>query len=265
MPLINWKMFFNAWKIQGEYLKDFPLTLNEKKLENWVDNIKDKDKPKAEEAISLYREASEIMDKLRKPGKFDGAGIIRFEKAIGEPNSFKVKNLEFPMLRQQLADSDFLSCADFVGENDYLGFFAVTAGRNIQNLIKEFELEGDTYRSLIAQTLADRIVEASSEWLQLLVSENYMEVKIRPAWGYPMLPDQLLIHQTKELLPYEDIGVILTENGAMYPPSSISGLYISNPDAKYFMVGKIGEDQMEDYAVRRSLSIEKVKDLLRQI
>ena len=119
--------------------------------------------------------------------------------------------------------------------------------------------------SLLIQTLADRLVEASAEWLQSYVTENFYKVSIRPAWGYPMLPDQTLILNTKDFLPYNEIGITLTENGAMYPPASISGIYFSHPDAKYFMVGEIGEDQIQDYAERRNLSLEKVKGLLRQI
>ena len=170
------------------------------------------------------------------------------------------------MLRQQREGTDLLSVSDYFDETDsYIGFFAVSSGRHIQNLAKEYEKIGDSYRSLIIQTLADRLAEASAEWLQYYVTRQLWEVNIRPAWGYPMMPDQTLILKTEKILPYKEIGIELTENGAMNPPASISGIYISNPTSKYFMIGEIGEDQLQDYASRRKLPYEKVKSLLRQI
>lgn len=266
IPLINWKMFFHAWKIQGKYLETFPYTLNENQLSIWLKTLNLNEKIKAKESIELFSEASEILNHLNKNHHFDGKGLVRFEKAWSDKKNIYIGNQIFPMLRQQRRDSEYLSTCDFLeSNNSFIGLFAVSAGHYLEKYAKETDINGDTYKALIIQTLSDRIAEASAEWLQNMVSNKYWPVSIRPAWGYPMLPDQTLILQTKVFLPYEKIGIELTENGAMYPPSSISGLYISHPKAKYFMVGEIGNDQLEDYSRRRGISLEKTRGLLRQI
>lgn len=264
VPLINWKMFFNAWRIQGKYLENFPGIKEDP--DKWLATVEEKDLTKAKEALDLFKKAMQTIKYFQESGTYDGQGLLRFENAKGDEKNIMIKNSVFPMLRQQREDSDYLSCSDFVGsENSYISLFAVTAGITIHNYSKELESRGDSYNALIVQALSDRLAEASAEWLQKYVNENYLEVKIRPAWGYPMLPDQLLILQTEEFLPYKEIGIELTENGAMYPPSSISGLMISYPESKYFMVGEIGDDQIRDYAERRKIPFEQMKQLLKQL
>lgn len=264
LPLINWKMFFLAWKLQGSYLKDFPLEATLEKQEEWKNHMADQEREKAEEAINLYNSALELLKNLLSSDSFDGKGAVRFERASGDIKNIKIGEVSFPMLRQQREGSDFLSCSDFIGEKDsYIGFFAVTAGKKLNDLASDFESKGDSYNALLVQSLADRIVEASAEWLQNYVKENIWDVNIRPAWGYPMLPDQTMIFEAAKFLPLEKIGISLTENGAMYPSASVSGLYISNPKAKYFMVGEIGEDQLIDYAERREISLDRAKSLIR--
>lgn len=265
LPMINWKMYFNAWKLQGKYVDTFPISENKKELRVWLETVSEDERGKAHEAIEVYSATLNIINDILKSGKFDGKGIIRFENARSDLKNIYLGNCSYPMLRQQRADTDFLSCSDFISATgSYIGLFSVTAGRNISDLANQYERTGDNYNSLITQALADRIVEAAAEWLQNYVTKKYWPVSIRPAWGYPMLPDQTMVLQTRTLIPYEEIGVSLTENGAMYPSSSISGLYISHPDAKYFMVGKIGEDQIKDYAERRGISFEQAGILLRQ-
>lgn len=265
IPLINWKMFFLAWKVQGSYIESFPFSGEKQSRGKWLKNIKPEEEDKAREALLLYDNAWDILKEMEVSDTFDGKCLIRFEKASGDNRNIEIAGIPFPMLRQQTKSSGFLSCSDYVGTKGYIGLFAVTAGQYLYNLSKSYEEEGDNYKSLLIQTLADRLAEASSEWLNKYVKEKYWDVSIRPAWGYPMLPDQTMILNTKVFLPYEEIGIKLTENGAMNPPSSISGLYFSKKDARYFMVGEIGEDQIKDYAERRGLEIEDVKSLLRQI
>lgn len=262
---INWKMYFLAWRLQGKYIDSFPFSSEERVIERWLNNLNEEEKDKAKEALQLYEVTSEILKVIKQ--NFDGKGLIRFEKAKGDERNIYISGKEFPMLRQQREGTDFLSCSDFIGDNNenYIGLFTVTAGLQPLELLKNFEARGELYKALIVQTISDRIAEASAEWLQEYVSNNYWPVSIRPAWGYPMIPDQMQILNTKEFLPYEKIGISLTENGAMFPPASISGLYLSHPKAKYFIVGKIGEDQLEDYALRRGIAIEKLKELLRYI
>lgn len=265
IPLITWKMFFHAWKITGSYLERLPFKGSEEEKLSWVKSQNENDREKAQEALNLYICANEILDHLRSSESFDGKAAIRFERARADVKNIYTGETMFPTLRQQRKDTEFLSVADYIdSKNGYIGFFAVTAGHKLHSLSKEFEIQGDTYRSLIAQSLADRLAEAGAEWLNIYVNNKYWEVNIRPAWGYPMLPDQTLILQTQTLLPYKEIGITLTENGAMFPSASISGIYISNPNSKYFMIGNIGKDQLEDYAERRGLSEEIVGNLLRQ-
>ena len=156
----------------------------------------------------------------------------------------------------------------------------VGAGQYINTLRENYEKEGDSYHALLIQSLADRLAEASSELMHYLVRKEFwgyapdevMDVEeilkgnyqgIRPAMGYPMLPDQLLNKDIFEiLLPESERRVELTENGAMYPSSTVSGLYMAHPDSRYFMIGKIGNDQLADYARRRGLSVERLSEIL---
>lgn len=266
IPLINWKMFFIAWKIQGQHIDNFPIAGDEKEMKNWIAQQPNELKPKALEALQLYNEARKILDSLIRNSQFDGKGIIRFEKAEANLYSLKINDVEFPMLRQQREGTELLSVTDyFPDKKGIIGLFAVTAGKQIYDLVNSFEKNFDSYGALVAQTLADRLAEASAEWLQEEISKQYTKIFIRPAWGYPMMPDQKLILKTQYFLPYKEINVSLTENGAMYPPATISGIYILNPDSKYFVIGEIGDDQIADYANRRGLTINEAKDLLRYI
>lgn len=264
LPLINWKMFFAAWKMTGKYLEKFPYNLSEPEISEWYDCITETEKTKAKEALDLYRRAVEFLETLKTSGLYDGKGFVRFEKSYSDSSNIYISSHTLPMLRQQRVNTNFFSCADFVGNKDsYIGFFAVTAGHYLLQESKKYEAKGDSYYSILIQTVSDRLAEASSEWMQEYVNTNYWHVDIRPAWGYPMLPDQKLILETSEFLPFKEIGITLTENGGMYPPASVSGLYLSHPLAKYFMIGEIGEDQLKDYASRRGVPIERMKKLLR--
>lgn len=263
ITLINWKMFLNAWNLQGDYTSHFSNNDIETALHEFISTSYGDDRKKAEEALKLYIGATDLLKEIKND--FDGKGVICFKKVKGDEKNIYIDDCVFPMLRQQSAYTDFLSCSDFFGQQSYICFFAVTAGNKMFSLSQEFASKNDTYKSLILQTLADRIAEASAEWLHHYVGKNYWDVKIRPAWGYPMLPDQTMILLTSKILPYEKIGISLTENGAMYPPASISGIFISDPNSKYFMIGEIGEDQIEDYAKRRGITSKRVKEILRQL
>ena len=269
--LINWKMFFVAWKMSGKFINEFLSNPNNINFQL----LNDKEQKKLLEIQKIYLTAQKILKEIEEKNLFDGKGFIKFEKCSGNLFEINIGDKKFPMLRQQRKDTDFLSCSDFVltknqnnkrQNENYIGLFAVTAGNATYTLAEEYEKKGDNYLSLIIQTLADRIAEASAEWLQKYIKEKYsIEHIIRPAWGYPMLPDQTLILETQGLIPYSQLGITLTENGAMFPPASISGLLLTHPAAKYFMIGEIGEDQIEDYALRRNLTVDRVKELIRQI
>lgn len=281
---INWKMFFHAWRLTGDFLDKFPYDGCPGCISAWKNSINPGDEDKAEEAWRLYRDARELLSGLVGSGKFDGKAAVGFYEAVSEEDNIKVGDMVFPLLRQQSVGSDFLSLADFIAPEgvakDIAGVFVVTAGQYIGKEAENLKNAGDSYASLLYQSLADRIAEASSEWLHSKVRrdlwgyspEETVDVKnilrgeyrgIRPAMGYPMLPDQLLNKNLARLLPLKEVGVSLTENGAMIPSATVSGLYISRPESRYFITGTVEEDQLADYAARRGEGLERIKDILR--
>jgi 5-methyltetrahydrofolate--homocysteine methyltransferase len=190
------------------------------------------------------------------------------------------------MLRQQEPIADGRpnrSLADFVAPKDsmapdYIGAFAVTAGIGVEPLVKEYEAKGDDYSAIIVKALADRLAEAFAEYLHAqarkdwgygkdetltnddLVAEKYRG--IRPAFGYPACPDHTEKRTLFALLDAPAVGINLTESCAMTPAASVSGLYFSHPHAKYFNVGRIGSDQVQDYANRKGMSLEEAEKAL---
>lgn len=193
--------------------------------------------------------------------------------------------LAFHFLRQQTAKAlsqEYNCLADFIapqdsGKKDYIGCFAVTAGINIEPLVAKYDVQLDDYNSILVKALADRLAEGFAEvmhelvrkeyWgyakdekisIQELIDENY--VGIRPAPGYPACPDHTEKRILFDLLDAENkAGIILTESMAMYPASSVSGFYFSHPQSKYFGLGKINKDQVEDYAKRKGESVEFIE------
>ena len=213
------------------------------------------------------------------PAASDGDDVIVFS------DESRVRALErLHFLRQQRAKADGqpqLCLADFVapassGIRDYIGVFAVTAGLGMERLVARFEADHDDYRAILAKALADRLAEAFAEMLHArarrdwgygrgeslthddLIHERYRG--IRPAPGYPASPD----HTEKRTLfaladPDRAAGIVLTESFAMSPPASVSGLYFSHPEARYFTVGKIGKDQLAAYALRKAASLTEME------
>jgi 5-methyltetrahydrofolate--homocysteine methyltransferase len=212
------------------------------------------------------------------PAASDGDDLVLF---TGEDRERELAR--FPMLRQQTVfdpGTPNRCLADFVvpaggGLRDYIGAFAVTAGLGADELSTRFEGEHDDYRAIMVKALADRLAEACAEWVHQqarrdwgygrdedlrlpdLVAERYRG--IRPALGYPACPDHSQKFRLFELLEAEAVGLALTESAAMLPAASVSGLYFSHPEARYFMVGRVGADQVEDYARRTGHPIEVVE------
>jgi 5-methyltetrahydrofolate--homocysteine methyltransferase len=161
---------------------------------------------------------------------------------------------------------------------DYIGAFAVTSGIGVDALVKEYETKGDDYNAIIVKAVADRLAEAFAEYLHAqarkdwgyakeeslsgedLIAETYRG--IRPAFGYPACPDHTEKRTLFALLDAPAVGIELTETCAMTPAASVSGLYFSHPQAKYFSVGRIGRDQLEDYAKRKGMSVEEAEKAL---
>ena len=198
-------------------------------------------------------------------------------------DSRRTELLRLPMLRQQEIIADGRpnrSLADFVapresGVPDYIGMFAVTGGLGAADLVRRFEADQDDYHAIMVKALADRFAEAFAEFLHAqarrdfgygeaerltnedLIAERYRG--IRPAYGYPACPDHTEKGKIFRLLDAERQGITLTEHGAMLPAASVSGLYFSHPQAKYFNVGRIGRDQLESYARRKGMAVEEME------
>jgi len=192
--------------------------------------------------------------------------------------------VRFNLLRQQEAmpsGQSNLSLADFVAPReprtanavDYLGAFAVTAGLGADDLARAFEREHDDYSAIIVKGLADRLAEAFVAYLHSVARREWgidagadpadviaeRHRGIRPAFGYPACPDHSETFKLFDLLGAREIGIDLTDHAAMMPAASVSGLYFAHPQARYFTVGRVGEDQIASYARRKGQSIEQVE------
>ncbi len=273
VPYIDWTFFFVAWELKGR----FPAILDHPQY--------------GSAARELYDHATRLLDRIVAEGRVQARGVYGFWPAasdgddiVGFADEGRARELvRFPMLRQQERPSSGmrnLSLSDFVAPlasavHDYLGAFAVTAGIGAEDLVREFEAEHDDYSAIIVKALADRLAEAGAEllhrrarvdWgygsaealaLEDLLAERYRG--IRPAFGYPACPDHSEKIQLFSILDASEAGISLTESCAMLPAASVSGLYFSHPDARYFTVGRIGEDQLKDYARRKGVSLDEAE------
>ncbi len=277
IPYINWRFFFNAWKLSGDYVSVTQLHDCPACHKQWIERHTPDDPAKGEEVIKLYRDASRMLSRMSAGGVVCRA-VVDIEPGCSEGDDIVVGDVRIPTLRSQsvCVGAPSRSLADYVLESgDYIGAFAVTVDMG------DFGLRdaSDSYATLLIQSLSHRLAEAASEWLHEKVRreiwgyapEEDLDTRalfharykgIRPAVGYPSLPDQKLTFIIDGLLGFDSIGIRLTENGAMEPSASVCGLYIAHPDASYFMVGSVFDDQIDDYALRRGISSDEVKRLL---
>jgi 5-methyltetrahydrofolate--homocysteine methyltransferase len=266
-PYIDWTFFFHAWELKGR----FPAILNHPDMG-----------PAAQE---LYEHGTALLDEIVAGDLLRARGVYGFFRARSEGDDIVLASgARFPMLRQQVDHGDDRpnrSLADFVAPSgeDWIGAFAVTAGIGADALSARYEADNDDYRAIIVKALADRLAEAFAEYLHErarrewyesgspLPADELIEEKyrgIRPAFGYPACPDHSEKQTLFELLEAtERTGIALTESFAMTPPASVSGLYFGHPGARYFTVGKIGHDQLEDYARRKGMSVGEAERWLR--
>jgi 5-methyltetrahydrofolate--homocysteine methyltransferase len=271
---IDWTFFFTAWELVGK----FPAVLDDPRY--------------GAAARELYDNGRALLDRIVRekklvaraayglwPAQSDGNDIVLYED---ESRSDESEAARFCMLRQQQekAEGEPYRClSDFVaprgsGVEDWAGAFVVTAGIGAKELAAAFEKELDDYHAIMAKALADRLAEALAELLhervrrawyapeeslsrEELVDEKYRG--IRPALGYPACPEHSEKKKLFELLDADAIGVSLTEHGAMLPAASVSGIYLAHPEARYFTVGRIGRDQVEDYARRKGMTVAEVE------
>lgn len=254
VELIDWQFFFHAWDLKGK----FPAIL---------------DRPAARE---LYDDAQAELAAIVSEGLLTPRAVYGYWPAHADGDDVVVGETRFCFLRQQADHADGRpnrSLSDFVAPaGDHVGAFAVTV-HGADELAARYEAEHDDYRAIVVKALADRFAEAAAEWLhgrarrewyapdERLSGEEILRERfrgIRPAFGYPACPDHSEKPKLFDLLAADEIGVALTESFAMTPPSSVSGLYFAHPQARYFAVGRIGDDQVADYAIRKGADVEEV-------
>lgn len=276
---VNWLYFFHAWGFAPRYAAIAQVHDCIGCQTTWVNSFSEEDQAKAREAVKLMNDAHQMLGKLESKLTCKCAFQVFEVNASGD--DLLIGGVVFPLLRQQHVDQKeqpYLCLSDFVrpvemGIPDKVGVFAATVD---DSTLSETD---DAYRKLLVQTLCDRLVEASVEKLHLYVRKEAWGYApdeqlsmadlllekfqgIRPAVGYPSLPDQSVNFIIDQLINLESIGITLTENGAMHPHASVSGLMLAHPQARYFSVGKIGEDQLIDYSQRRGLPIETMRKFL---
>lgn len=277
IPFIDWKFFFHSWNLSARYGSIHETDNCPSCRASWLKSFPEAEQEKAKEAATLYKDANALLDRLVYD-KADFIGLVYgIYEAYSEDESIYIDGIRFPMLRQQKkTDKDvYLSLADFVmpkseGKTDYVAGFTVSAGLGgAEALLKKYEDAGDEYSVLLLKSVLDRLAEATTEWLHQRIRTKYwgfapnehltvnemFAVKyqsIRPAVGYPSIPDQSINFLLNyDLLKSEEIGVKLTENGVMYPNASVSGIIIAHPEAKYFAIGKIDDSQAVEYIEAR--------------
>lgn len=269
---IDWKPFFIAWEMHG----NFPAILTDEVV--------------GKEATKLYHDANALLDIIEKENWLSPKGVVGFWQAASQDDSIFIddenKTVQLEHLRQQIqkaAGQPNLSLADFIqpkdqsqNAKDHLGAFAVTI-HGIEPHIKNFEANYDDYNKIMLQALADRLAEASAEYLhektrkeywcyvkeEALSNEDLIMEKyqgIRPAPGYPACPDHTEKYKLFDLLnATENTGITLTESLAMFPASSVCGWYFSHPQSQYFGVGKIQQDQFDNYISRKGISKDEME------
>jgi len=273
VPFIDWTFFFAAWELKGR----FPAILDHPQY--------------GAAARDLYANATALLDRIVKDRLLTASGVYGFWPAASEDDDIVVYRdtdhrgelARFNMLRQQEAmasGQSNLSLADFVAprgalasRTDYIGAFAVTAGLGADDLARHYERQHDDYNAIVVKALADRLAEAFAAYLHQRARQEWgidnaqsaddvlheAHRGIRPAFGYPACPDHSEKFKLFTLLGAADVGIALTEHAAMTPAASVSGLYFAHPQARYFSVGRLGEDQIASYAKRKGQSIEQVE------
>ena len=246
VPYINWAYFYFAWQLKDEANKQ-----------------------------RMRSEAESFLASIQ--GKYYAHALFKIVDAHAEGDDIIIEEngKRLPFLRQQEANSEFLCLADFIsGEADKVGLFATSVDAGM-----ETDFDDDPYEKMMAQLLADRLAEAAAERMHEEIRKHYWGyakdenlsihdmqlekfVGIRPAVGYPSLPDTSMNFLLDDLLGMQQIGITLTESGAMRPHASVSGLMMDHAEAHYFNLGRIGVDQLEDYAKRRQMPVNEMRKFL---
>jgi len=277
---INWIYFFHAWGFQPRFAAIADIHGCDSCRAGWLASFPENERAKAAEAMQLHKEANRMLNAVN--GRFKVYAVYRLIDANADGDNLLLNGTRFPLLRQQTRikpEDPFLCLSDFVrplasGITDTVGGFATTIDERMEEEFKE-----DDYKHLLIKTLGERLAEAAAEkihetirkevWgyakdeqltMKQLLNEDYQG--IRPAVGYPSLPDISVSYLLDELIDMKRIGIRLTENGMMQPHASVCGLMFAHPASRYFAVGKIDEDQLADYAKRRNIPIGQIRKYL---
>jgi 5-methyltetrahydrofolate--homocysteine methyltransferase len=273
VPTIDWTFFFTAWELRGK----FPAIFEHPKY--------------GAAARELFADGKKKLDELVQGKLIRASAVYGIWPAASEGNDIVLFSdesrarelLRFPMLRQQGGEAPYRCLADFVapresGLPDHVGAFAVTAGIGLDELAVKYQQARDDYSSIVVKALADRLAEAFAEYLHArvrrewgygadenlsnedLIAEKYRG--IRPAFGYPACPEHSEKVKLFDLLQAPAVGITLTESFAMWPAASVSGIYLAHPESRYFDVGRLARDQVEDYAARKGISVTDAERLL---
>ncbi len=273
---IDWSPFFHAWEFKGKY----PDILNDKKY--------------GEQTQRVFDDGQKLLHQIIEENLLTANGVVGLFPAQSRDDDIIVEapNCSYMLhcLRQQVdkgTKKPVMCLSDFIapvnsGKEDWIGAFAVSAGFGTEKIAKKFKSNNDDYSAIMIKILADRLAEAFAEYLHELVRKDYwgyspdesLDVDqmirekyqgIRPAPGYPACPDHTEKVTLFEMLNViENTGISLTESYAMMPAASVSGWYFSNPESKYFSLGKIQKDQLVDYAGRKNISISMAEKILNQ-
>ncbi|MFZ4582802.1 MAG: vitamin B12 dependent-methionine synthase activation domain-containing protein [Paludibacter sp.] len=273
VTFIHWTFFFMAWRLNGKY-DDIQSVCDCGSCKvSWLQQFPVSEREKAEEALKLYKDAQEMLRRFLDEKIVAINAMVGIYSAYSNEDDIQVsidnQEITIPTLRQQIPSSDGFcySLSDFIRpQNDFIGVFANTV-LGVEAFADTFEKDDDMYHSILIKTLSDRLAEATAEWLHFKVRTqiwgytpneklNVNELfkthyqGIRPAVGYPSLPDQSIIFTLDKLIDFKSLGISLTENGAMFPNASVSGLMFDHPKSRYFNIGKIDEHQFKNYALR---------------
>lgn len=287
---IHWLYFFHAWGFEPRFATIAELHGCDSCRASWLVHFPEEERSKAAEAMQLFKEAQRLLAQLDED--FSVKVLFELYPAVSEDEDLWIGTHRFPLLRQQTrkaTDGSYLCLSDFIipkeqasthseetkwGVSNTVGVFAATVDETMEQLYAN-----DPYKKLLVQTLADRLAEAAVERMHEEVRKTYwgyakeesLDIRemlqekfqgIRPAVGYPSLPDQSVNFIIDELLGLKQIGLTLTENGAMHPHASVSGLMFAHPAAHYFAVGNISKEQLQNYAERRGIDETRMRQFL---
>ena len=279
-PYINWIYYFHAWGFEPRFAVIADIHGCDVCRASWLTSFAQEDIPKATEAMQLFKETNRMLDLLDRD--YEVRSAYKLCEAYGDGDNLIIDGQTIPLLRQQTVqqkDKPNLCLSDFVrplssGQPDTVGVFCTCIESEVELLY-----EKDPYKRMMVQVLADRLAEAATEKMHEYVrKETWGYAKdehlsmpdlmlekfqgIRPAVGYPSLPDQSVNFLLNKIIDMSRIGISLTESGAMHPHASVSGLMFAHPSARYFSVGKIASDQLRDYAKRKGVNEEEVRKFL---